>query len=147
MALPSCHPILQPEYNRFIWSLVIHLGEAVAAGTARKAAKREPTSSPGGMDASAASGSMSNASAAGDCQLAALTSRRGWVAACAGRLGEGDHRSLVCKVLCSASMFQQCQLVRGVEQLPGRRPTTQRCNAKRINTPVVFPVPGATCTL
>ena len=75
-----------------MWTLALHLGEAVAAGTARKAAKREPTSSPGGMDVSAASGSLSNASAGGECQLAALTSRRGW----AGWAGVGEG---VCQVL------------------------------------------------
>lgn len=48
--------------------------DAAQAGTARKAAKREPTSSPGGMETSAQSGSGGGG---GDCQLSALTSRRG----------------------------------------------------------------------
>jgi uncharacterized membrane protein YgcG len=69
----------QMEYSRFMWQLTRHLQDAVATGTARKAAKREPTSSPGGMDISgSASASAGGGSfAGGECQLQALTSRRG----------------------------------------------------------------------
>lgn len=68
-----------------MWQLANHLQDAVLAGSARKAAKREPTSSPGGMmDVSAAqSGSGASGAAGGECQLAALTCRRGWVGALA----------------------------------------------------------------
>ena len=71
----------QMEYSRFMRQLTHHLQDAVAAGTARKAAKREPTSSPGGMDisgsASASASAGGGSCAGGECQLQALTSRRG----------------------------------------------------------------------
>lgn len=57
-----------------MWQVIHHLNDAVVTGTARKAAKREPTSSPGGIG-SVASGSGS--AATGACQLQALTNRRG----------------------------------------------------------------------
>ena len=88
--------LLQLEYCRFIWQLTNHLEDAVAAGTARKAAKREPTSSPGGMDTSgsaSASGAGGGGSyAGGECQLQALTSRRGWVC---------SNRPVICTCLCA----------------------------------------------
>ncbi|EFN51470.1 hypothetical protein CHLNCDRAFT_59229, partial [Chlorella variabilis] len=66
--------LLSMEYCRFVWQVIHHLNDAVVTGTARKAAKREPTSSPGGIG-SVASGSGS--AATGACQLQALTNRRG----------------------------------------------------------------------
>ncbi len=65
------------EYSRFMRQLTHHLQDAVAAGTARKAAKREPTSSPGGMDISGSASAGGGSCAGGECQLQALTSRRG----------------------------------------------------------------------
>ncbi|KAL4452636.1 hypothetical protein ABPG75_008298 [Micractinium tetrahymenae] len=72
--------LLSMEYCRFMWNLSARLEEAVRAGTARKAAKREPTSSPGAMELSAASASASGGGGGNggrECLLAALTSRRG----------------------------------------------------------------------
>ncbi|PSC74217.1 ubiquitin specific peptidase 24 isoform A [Micractinium conductrix] len=69
--------LLSPEYSRFFWQLSIAVQEASGTSTARKAPKREPTSSPGGMELSGASGSASGGCVVGDCPLAALTSRRG----------------------------------------------------------------------
>jgi hypothetical protein len=72
---------MQADYCRFMWQLVHLLGEAVATGTTRKAAKREPTSSPGGGDAGGGAGAGAPQRS---CQLAALTSRRGCAAAPTG---------------------------------------------------------------
>ncbi|KAL4854761.1 Ubiquitin carboxyl-terminal hydrolase 24 [Chlorella vulgaris] len=108
--------LLSLEYCNFVWQLLRHLQDAAkAGGTARKAAKREPTSSPGGMDISA-SGSINIGS--GSCQLEALTNRR-----------SGDLSVVVAAVMalcldymCQVALRGGLELRREVLGSSGRKP-------------------------
>lgn len=132
---PPTPPQLQPEYSRFMWRLTEHLQDGVKAGNARKSAKREPTSSPGMDAAGGGSGSGLSGMAGGDCQLAALTSRRGCVRAgpgwASGACGRARPPLRLQGGPCAGPCRPAFPLPRVVGPRPNRQPPTFPLSVQR----------------